>query len=637
MVGIRLGRGRLMLALFVLMIGSATVALAGLSALRAANAIETARGTLALAREAGAGSEELLRATASSRDQLKDAERELSSPAARVVAAVPLVGRSLRAEQAVVDAASAAVAGVAVVAEHAPTLRGPAGGVDTASLTRLAEDLRPVSAQAEAALRSLSSVRTGFTPPQVSRGVRDAESALAPVIDGLSQGASAAPSVAGLLGADGPRQVLVALQNNAELRGTGGYVSTFATGVLQDGTVTLTPFRDVIEVVDPPELARPVPAPPEFVEDYAEFLADTTLWRNWTMSPDIPASASVGAEAAGALLGTKPDVVILLDVPAMAAIISLSGEQLVLDDGTELSGEGLTDALLVDSYARAGVAPADQDARRAALRRAATEAVTSLLGDDVPPLQAARLLGDLTRGRHLAVWSARPEQQAALVELGVAGAVDADGGDLVMVSANTLNANKLDYYVQRRVAVDATVGRDSARVVQRVELTNTAPEDLVPYVAGLVEPGTVVQRVEMSISPQATVRSFTTDGSPTVGGIRTDARRTRAFTYVRIERGQSIALELRYDVPVDSSGYRLTMLPQPLAKDAELGVTVQPAERERLGEVTGASVVNGVIDTTSPWRERRVLDVALDEGSWSTDAWARVQEFWNSPVAPAAD
>ncbi|MFP5372251.1 MAG: DUF4012 domain-containing protein, partial [Actinomycetes bacterium] len=412
--------------------------------------------------------------------------------------------------------------------------------------------------------------------------MKEAESSLAPIVRGLEQASSAAPVIASLLGAEGPRQVLVALQNNAELRGTGGYASTFATGVLQDGTIELAPFRDVLEVSDPPERARPVAAPSEYVEDYGDFLADTTLWRNWTMSPDIPASASVGAEAAGALLGTKPDVVILLDVPAMAAIVRLTGERLALEDGTTLSGEALTEALLVDTYARAGTASSDQDQRRAMLRRAATGAVRSLLSDDVSPVQAARLLGDLASGRHLAVWSAVPDQQAALVDLGVAGAVDATEHDVAMVSVNNLSANKLDYYVDRQVSVQATVGRDVAQVVQRVRLTNTAPEDLVPYVAGLREPGTVVERVELSVSPEAVVRSFTSNGSPATGGVRTGPRRTRAFTYVTLARGQSVDLLLRYDVPVEDGRYRIALLPQPLARDAGLQLIVQPADGQQL-------------------------------------------------------
>ncbi len=75
----------------------------------------------------------------------------------------------------------------------------------------------------------------GLTPPQVADGVRDAVDALDPAVAALAAADAGLAVVSGLLGADGPRSVLVMLQNNAELRGAGGYASTFATGRTQDG------------------------------------------------------------------------------------------------------------------------------------------------------------------------------------------------------------------------------------------------------------------------------------------------------------------------------------------------------------------------------------------------------------------
>lgn len=621
-----------MLAVLVLGVGL----LAGRNAVLAANDLQQARSDLQAAVDADRDSVEVREPIEQAQALLQRADARLSSPAVSLVAAIPVVGRSLNAERAVVSAASSTLAGVRAVVDAAPELQ-TAEGLDVQVLEALGPRLTPLADRAADDLDGLRSTPTGLTPSVVREAVRDTDAALAPVVDGLRQAADGAPLMASLLGADGPRTVLVALQNNAELRGTGGYVSTFATGRLADGQLQLDPFRDVLEVSDPPGETRPVPAPGEYVEDFGPFLADTTLWREWTMSPDVPDAASVTANVAGVLLGEQPDVVLLLDVPALAAIVSVAERDVQLPDGSTVAADQLTEALLVDSYARAGAEADDQDARRAVLRAAAGQTVTQLLSDEIAPLAVLKELGRLAAGRHLAVWSAREQEQVQLERFGLAGSADPGGDDLALVSVNNLNANKLDYYVDRSVQVEATVGQDSVDVVQRVVLANRAPEDLVPYVAGVDTPGTVRERVELSISSDAQFTSLRQDGEPTTGDVRTGDERTRVHTFIELARGQQIELELRYTVPVADGRYRLRLLPQPLARDAELDVSVRPAEGLELGAVQGADVVDGRAVRTGPWAQSEVLDVHLRSpapaDSWWESTRESVTRFLSEPVS----
>lgn len=564
---------------------------------------------------------------------LERADERMSTPAVRIVAAVPLLGRSLAAEQAVVGAAGSALAGVRAVVDAAPELRVD-GGVDVQALERLSIRLVPLAARASDQLQALRDTPTGLTPGRVQIAVTDAEAALSPVVEGLRQGQDGARLAAGLLGADGPRRVLVALQNNAELRGTGGYAATFATGQIDDGRLELQPFRDVTEVSDPVGRTRPVPAPPEYVEDFGPFLADTTLWREWTMSPDVPDAASVTANVAGLLLGERPDVVLLLDVPALAAIVALADRDVVLPDGLTIDPKQLTEALLVDTYARAGTDEADQAARRTALRAVAGQAVTDIITDDIAPLAVVQELGRLAGGRHLAVWSARDDEQRQLASLDLAGSADPQGDDLSLVSVNNLNANKLDYYIDRAVQIEATVAPDSVDVVQRVTLANRAPPDLVPYVAGVDTPGTVVERVELSVSPDAQFTSLLRDGKQTTGDVRPGAERTRVHTFVTLPRGEQVIVELRYSVPVTGGRYRLRLLPQALARDASLDVVVRTGDGLELQGVRGATLVDGRAVRSGPWKEKELVDLRV--GQPDRGRWVRIREavtrFWREPV-----
>jgi hypothetical protein len=614
--------------------------LAVVSALSAARSLEQARAGLTSLRAGDAAADDPLPALRDAQRQVADADTALGRLPVDVIAALPLIGRSLDAERAVARTVREVLAAAVLAAERVPDLRAEAGQVDLAAVAELRSQLAGPVRRADQALQELQSTPTGLTPPQVGRGVAQAREALAPAVAGLQDAERGLVLAGGLLGGSGPRSLLVALENNAELRGTGGYVASFATGRLEDGRLALDSVRDVVAVADPPDRARRVPAPEPFQRDYGPLSGDTTLWRSWNMSPDVPDSALVGARVAGVLLGTEPDVVVLLDVPAMGALASLGGAGVSLPDGTTVSADDLTEALLVDAYAQAGAAGSDQLQRRADLQSAATEAVTRLLGSAVPAMESVRTLGRLATERHLKVWSARDPEQRLLEELGLAGAVEVPpGGDLVHVSVNNVGANKLDVYVDREVELEVVVGPSSAEVVQRVRFTNRAPEGLVPYVAGVQRPGTVVSRVELSVPPRAQDVAATVDGQPWLGSDRQGTSRLgpdrrRLAIRVELPRGASTQLEIRYTLPIEYGRYLVRVLPQPLAQDAALQVSIRPAAGERFGDVTGVEVEDGGVSESSPLTASREIEVTLhrpQQGRWERLRDA-VADFWSSPV-----
>ena len=613
--------------------GVVTLVSAGQAALSAADALDDARADLAAVASGGADVTETATALRRAQQRVGAAQDVLGRWSVDVVAAVPVVGRSWDAERAVARTAAEVVAGGSVLAEQLPTVAAGRGGVDLAALEQVRAAVAGPARRADDALQHLRRTPVRLTPPQVGDGVAEAVDALAPAVEALARAESAAGVASGLLGADGPRSVLLMLQNNAELRGAGGYAASFATGRLQDGRLELDPLRDVIAVADPPAQARRVPAPEEYLEDFGPLSGNTTIWRSWNMSPHVPDSALVGARVAGALLGEEPDVVVLLDVPSLAALAALDGGSIALPDGSTATADQLTDALLVDAYADAGADGDAQDRRRAALQQAATAAVGQLLAGNVPAAEAARTVARLAAERHLAVWSARPQEQAALEDLGAAGSVlPAPGGDLSHVSVNNLGSNKLDLYVDRDLATDVVVGRDEAQVVQRARFTNHAPDKLVPYVAGAERPGVAVSRVELSLPPEATGIVGSIDGRPWSGSLHTGPSRQRLSTVLEIPRGSSAVVEARYSLPLQDGQYRLRLVPQPLVEDAHLALSVTPAAGQRLGEVDGAPSDGEVVREQAPLTATREVTAALAPARQERSRWQRFRDWWSSPL-----
>lgn len=609
---------------------AALVVGAGLSAMTAADALERARDGLVRAQDSDAATDDALVALRRAKGDVAEAEDALDGWHVDLVAAVPVLGRSWDVERAVTLTAGGVVDGATILAERLPGVRARTGGVDLPALSAVRADLAGPADRSERGLAQLRATSTDLAPRRVAEARTAALAALSPAVQTLQTAQDGLGVVSGLLGESGPRSLLVFLQNNAELRGAGGYAASFATGRLEGGKVTLGPLRDVLDVADPAEQARRVPAPPEYLEDFGPLSGNTTIWRSWNMSPHVPDSALVGARVAGVLLADEPDVVVLLDVPAMGALASLGEGVVRLPDGSSVSPEELTQALLINAYAEAGADGKAQIRRRAELQAAATSAVTRLLAGGVPASEAARTMAELAAERHLSVWSARPEEQQALEDLGAAGALlPTEGGDLSHVSVNNIGSNKLDVYVDRHLTVDATVHSDRADVVQRVRFDNRAPEDLVGYVAGVVQPGTAVSRVELSLPPAATVVAATIDGEPWPGWAAVGGARQRLASRHELPRGASSVLEVRYTLPLPDGAYSLQVVPQALAKDASLRLTVRPAEGERLQTVTGAQQRDGLVDEQGSLTRSRDLTVELRRAEPSR--WERLKNWWNSP------
>lgn len=578
------------------MLAAVVTGLAGVSALSAARSMEAAESRLVAVRDGAEGPSvtEVLPALRRAQHDLDLARDAVDRVPVRLVAAVPVLGRSLDAERAVAHTAGAVVDAAVVGAELLPEFLSAPGVIDLEVVQRLRTDLVEPARSAQDGWSGLDSGSTALTPPVVGAGVTRAKSTLGPAVELLAQAEAGLDVLHGLLGGSGDRTLMIALENNAELRGTGGYVATFAMGALREGRLDLGEFQGVEEVNDTIDQVRTVDAPVEFRRDYGPHAADTTLFRSWNMSPDAPQSAEVGARVAGVLLGNKPDVVLMLDVRAMSAIAQLSGESVRLGDGTVIAPDQLLDALLVESYADAGTDIEAQLRRRDELQAAASAPVQGLLQGSVPFDRMAPLLVELAGQRHVKLWSARPTEQALLEELDLAGHIEvARGEDLSLVSVNNIGANKLDQYVQRDLAVDVVVNRDMAHVRQRVRFENQAPAGLVPYVAGFVLPGTVTSRVELSLPPGAVLEGATLDGGPLVGDVREGATRTRVVTRLELAREEAAEFEVAYRLPLESGRYRLRVVPQPLVRDAGLSLTVRPAEGVELSGIAGTALVDG--------------------------------------------
>lgn len=559
----------------------------------------------------------------------------LRQPGPRLVGWLPIIGRNVDAERVVADASVAALDAGLTLARSTDDLDDGHGGVNLERLGAASHQLMAAADALRSPLDRLAGQSTAWTLPPVTSGVRDARNQLLDLDDRLARGSAGLQAIAGVLGADGPRTVLVGLMNNAELRGTGGLLSSYAVGRTQDGSLTLGKFRDVNRVARTPSTAQRVPAPAGYEAAYGPYLANSTLWKNVTMSAQGSDSAQVLSEVAAASLDVRPDVVVLCDVPAAADIISATGPVTV--EGESVSGDQLTRRLLVDAYGKGSLSPDLQDKRRRALVSAATQAFARLRNGATSTPALLQALLDAVSGRHIVIWSARPAEEQLLREANVAGTVDATGKDIALAVTNNLGdrpaqGNKLDYYVQRTMSVDVALRPDRAMVTQTLTFHNTAPANLGPYVEGVRHPGQVDELLSMDAAANATLVSFTKDGVPQDVQVDHADGAQRLTTLLTLPRGATATYRLQYRLPVQDGRYRLLLVPQALARPATLRLTVRAVDGE-LGVASGINQpTGGRLSLSGRWDSVRDIVVPVHDYQGLRGLVHHIAHFWTHKV-----
>ena len=576
--------------------------------------------------------------------RLESASSALDQLGPRVASGLPVVGRTVGAVRRTSAAALALAHGssAALAAFEEPLLQD--GRLDLDRAAALGDDLRAAADGSRAAVAALREQDLGLVPAAVARPAGEALPRLERAQATLESAAAGVTSLAAALGRDGPQDWLVLLENNAELRGTGGIVTVFAQAAAEDGRLEIESFADVEEVADGSGSARPVPAPDDYLDLYGDFQAASTLWKNTNMSPDVPTSSQVIAEVSRLATGTAPDVVLWLDVRAIEAVLRAVGP-VDLPDGTTLGPDDVVARLLSGEYAGADDTAEGQAARRADLRAAADAAVGQVLGDGADPgaddlRRLATELGAAARGRHLALWSADPAVQDGWETAGWSGSVAAEGGDLSALTVHNLgggdrDGNKLDFYGRRQSTVEVEVGEDSATVVQDLALRSTAPASGLPvYVAGRVTPGVMNSFVTLSLPREAQDVVLERDGRRLSAVLRPEADHAVVTDVVTTPPGATTQWRLSYRVPVEDGRYRLRLYPQPLAVDSGVRVALRgedglPLRTSSDGPVRSVEelVVSG------PFDEVQEVAVDLDRGGALSRLRRAVVRFWQEPVS----
>jgi hypothetical protein len=146
-------------------------------------------------------------------------------------------------------------------------------------------------------------------------------------------------------------------------------------------------------------------------------------------------------------------------------------------------------------------------------------------------------------------------------------------------------------------------------------------------------PGTVTELLTMEAAGNATLTSFTRDGTPADTQVDHDGGATRLTTVLRLPRGAVTTYRLTYTVPVEDGRYRLMLVPQALARPADLHVHVHVVDGT-LGVSSGIDQPrNGTIDTSGPWDSSRDVVIPVHGYTGLRGIEHSIAHFWTHKVS----
>jgi len=486
----------------------------------------------------------LLRAA---RSRFARAHTHLQSPFVAPVRLLPVVGRQVRAVDALSTAATkVAGTGIETVTRTRAILDAPhrTGPQRIDVLRRLAV----VAGRAERELDGLSFGPRGALVGPVASAHDELAKQVARTRGGLGRGAAGARAAADLLA--GPRRYLILAANNAEMRAGSGMFLSAGVMTTSGGTI------DVGDLTSTTDLALP-PGAVSLSGDLADrwgWLHPSQEWRNLGASPRFDVTGPLAARMWEARGGGPVDGVLVLDVGALRATLAVIGSVDV--NGRHVTSDNVVELLLHQQYVEHAEDP-DQATRREELGQIARAVVDAIQDRQWSVADMARELGAAVRGRHILAWSNRADEQDAWRSAGADGAVHADS---VLVGILNRGGNKLDRFLH----VDATLdvhaagpagpgraGPGSAAVL-RVALRNTVPPGEPQYVAGpegdsgLVE-GEYGGIVAVTLPWPAS--KVGVQGYETYAAVGRDGPSYVVGPAVRLVRGASMTLEFRFTLP----------------------------------------------------------------------------------------
>jgi hypothetical protein len=240
----------------------------------------------------------------------------------------------------------------------------------------------------------------------------------------------------------------VLIQNEDELRATGGFISGVARITLEGAAVEELVFEDSYAIDD---FSFPYPDPPQPLLDY--MLTELWLLRDSNWSPDWPTSAQAAIDLYTISREAEIDGVLAIDQRAIRLLIDALGPLYVEGYPEPISGANVI-AIARQTWEQGQEEGGDWWWHRKDFMVSVMQAAVERLSGGLDQAALYRLYKAAMAAldeKHVLVYLREPGAAALVSELGWDGAVRDDPGDYLLVVDTNLGFNKANALVTREL------------------------------------------------------------------------------------------------------------------------------------------------------------------------------------------
>ena len=394
----------------------------------------------------------------------------------RLLGWLPVYGGDLSAAGDLVDLASALViAGDEAYRASASLIESANGGEQRPSIPEILNLLtaaQPGFEIAQTSIENALAARAAINIEQLSPKTRPLLEKVDPYLPLLEEGLPALMALPRVLGADvaGPQTYLVLIQNEDEIRATGGFITAAANITIENGELIAFVVKDSYDVDD---LSRFYAASPWQMDKFMG--EDTLTFRNANWSPDFPTTAMWTEHLNAYTSAHSVDGVIALGQEALRLLLTALGPLEVDGVDEPVTAENIytLTRVLKDQSRETGD-------RKAFIGPLAETLLEELLNsDDLTLWQGVvEVMLIALDEHHILVQVDDPAIGALLAARGWNGAMQPGEGDYLMVVDSNVGWNKANAVVYSEIIYQVNLSQpESPQSIVTTHYTNPTPGD----------------------------------------------------------------------------------------------------------------------------------------------------------------
>jgi len=287
-----------------------------------------------------------------------------------------------------------------------------------------------------------------------------------------------------LLGDDKPMKYLVAFQNSAEARGTGGILGAYAIVEIKKGSLKVIETGSNEPLYGSSLEKIPIAVPNEYKRLYGE---NPAILQNSNLSPHFPYGAEIWLALWEKKFDQTLDGVIAIDPTALSYILRSTGP-ITLNSGEKITSDNLVSDTLKDAYKRF---EKDNKARKQYLVDIMNATVKHLNSGDYSKIKMAKAIRDGIVANRILFYSTDKRAQSNLSEVRLGGYMGLKSNNEFRTVIQNIDAGKLDYYLDRDVIIESKSCEKLRQTQVRIRVTNTlkSASGLSPYVLTRADKG----------------------------------------------------------------------------------------------------------------------------------------------------